>query len=152
KAHYRVVFNELGHPLHDESVFATAFQVICDVMECLVVMHDLGWVYRDISTGNILVHDGRGLLTDLEYAQHWTTAHKAHTTRTPGTRYFMSVEANAHAYLFRHKAGSDPSTEPDVPGVPLLVAIGAKARPKGSSTSTLPLPFRYHPLNDWESL
>lgn len=33
-------------------------------------MHKSGWVHRDISAGNILIVDGSGRLTDLEYAMN----------------------------------------------------------------------------------
>jgi prepilin-type processing-associated H-X9-DG protein len=32
-------------------------------------MHKCGYVHRDVSTGNILFCDGRGILMDLEYAK-----------------------------------------------------------------------------------
>lgn len=48
----------------------------------LVFLHNCGWVHRDLSTGNILVFEGRGILNDLEYAKHWRTEGQAgHTGR-----------------------------------------------------------------------
>jgi serine/threonine protein kinase len=35
-------------------------------------MHKYGYVHRDISTGNILLHEGQGKLSDLEYAKEMT--------------------------------------------------------------------------------
>lgn len=35
----------------------------------LQIMHKHGYVHRDISTGNIILHDGRGKLSDLKYAK-----------------------------------------------------------------------------------
>jgi len=32
-------------------------------------MHLCGYVHRDISVGNILLYEGRGLLMDLEYSK-----------------------------------------------------------------------------------
>lgn len=36
----------------------------------LCSLHELGWVHRDISSGNILIFDGGVKLADLEYAKH----------------------------------------------------------------------------------
>lgn len=104
RIHYRVVYNELGHALHDEQSLPTAFRALQDVVQCercfkphlclliltclvgLLILNQVGWVHRDISTGNILIckADKRGLLTDLEYAQRWNVPRdqKVHTTRT----------------------------------------------------------------------
>lgn len=47
---------------------------LCGLMGCpipaLQRMHEVGWVHRDISTGNILVSDGQQCrLSDMEYAK-----------------------------------------------------------------------------------
>jgi hypothetical protein len=36
-----------------------------------------GWVHRDISSGNLLLYVGRGILSDLEYARRYSTDHEA---------------------------------------------------------------------------
>jgi len=70
-------------------------------------MHELGYVHRDISAGNVLlVPSGessadapkRGVLSDLEYAIKLGTALPAHDVRT-GTPFFMACEVAAHKYL-----------------------------------------------------
>lgn len=33
------------------------------------MIHKYGWVHRDVSTGNIILWRGRGILTDFEYAK-----------------------------------------------------------------------------------
>lgn len=53
------------------------------------MVHYSGWVHRDISSGNIIVHEGRGYLTDFEYAKQSpkegegvsTTSHAGRTVR-----------------------------------------------------------------------
>lgn len=49
----------------------------------LLVLHsDHGSVHRNISTGNILLYEGRGILNDLEYAKTWQTeGQPVHTVR-----------------------------------------------------------------------
>jgi len=70
-------------------------------------MHELGYVHRDISAGNVLLvgPEGsspdapkRGVLTDLEYAIKLGTRLPAHDIRT-GTPFFMACEVEAHEYL-----------------------------------------------------
>jgi hypothetical protein len=36
-----------------------------------------GWVHRDISGGNLLRYEERGILSDLEYARRYTNSHEA---------------------------------------------------------------------------
>ncbi|EKM61536.1 uncharacterized protein PHACADRAFT_204704 [Phanerochaete carnosa HHB-10118-sp] len=112
----------------------------------------MGWVHRDISTGNILVYDGRGLLTDFEYAKRWDTEeHTSHQMRT-GTEYFMSLEVDAHEYLFQIQGVGRPETIPHRGGKKSFTKL-VGALPSHFETQVKPaLPFRYHPLNDWESL
>jgi serine/threonine protein kinase len=72
------------------------------------------YVHRDVSSGNILIVDGKGKLSDLEYAQIRGTGgrHGVRTVRQPvchflitylsymqGTIAFMAVEvANGYAF------------------------------------------------------
>jgi serine/threonine protein kinase len=35
----------------------------------LQLLHQYGWVHRDVSCGNLLVFDGGGKLSDLEYTK-----------------------------------------------------------------------------------
>ncbi|EKM55402.1 uncharacterized protein PHACADRAFT_208921 [Phanerochaete carnosa HHB-10118-sp] len=134
KAHYRIVFEEFGRPLHDEKSLAVAFRAIHDVLLCLIIINSLGWVHRDISSGNILVFEERGLLT--------------------GTQYFMSVEADAHRYLFQ--GAPESQTAPSSRGSEAGGSLFKLAKSVSLKSPTIPnkpaIPFRYHPLNDWESL
>jgi prepilin-type processing-associated H-X9-DG protein len=45
-------------------------------------MHKCGYVHRDVSTGNILFCDGRGILMDLEYAKRMDAETKPHESIT----------------------------------------------------------------------
>ncbi|KAJ3013112.1 hypothetical protein NUW54_g1680 [Trametes sanguinea] len=157
KTHYRVVFKDHGYALHEETVPLSVFIAIRDVMRCLAILHFLGWVHRDISTGNILVIGGgsnhlRGLLTDFSMPKN--------IRRKMGTEYYMSVEVNVHQYLFTSGSPTDaalkenPQPKPEQWGLKfgkLLTLHEDDVVCQPLATSSL-LPFRYHPLNDWESL
>lgn len=41
----------------------------CSPVLGLKALHLAGWVHRDISIGNILIVNGRGKITDVEYAK-----------------------------------------------------------------------------------
>jgi serine/threonine protein kinase len=100
-------------------------------------MHEYGYVHRDISTGNILLCQGHGKLSDLEYAKEMGTGDGREvrtvcftnsssapcilTSVAQGTDYFMAIEIAIQRYLFL----------PD---------------------DTSRLPFYYNPLHDIESI
>ncbi|KAI5116304.1 hypothetical protein M0805_004645 [Coniferiporia weirii] len=103
RVHYRIVFREIGVPLHQVSKLSDVFTVLGDVSEVLEHIHRSGWVHRDISAGNVYLYDNgrgllRGLLGDLEYAKRTGTDAK-HEVRT-GTRAFMAIEVESQEYKF----------------------------------------------------
>lgn len=155
RVHYRIVSQEVGTALHDETSLSTAFKAIRDVKNCLMMLHECGWMHRDISSGNILVYKGRGLLTDFEYAKSWSEYNQpGHPMRT-GTQYFMSVEVDTQTYEFEVKDESDSEDESPVEYPPrttifdLVAHLRIDDQPRTKKVKT---PFRYHLLNDWESL
>lgn len=96
----------------------------------LEIIHDSGWVHRDISDSNIYIFEGRGLLGDLEYAKsvhddpdyHVRTVnmiisfffHVGLRDQTKGTLYFMAAEVMSHRYLFVPEPESDGEDEVDL--------------------------------------
>jgi serine/threonine protein kinase len=105
-------------------------------------MHECSYVHRDISTGNILFHNGQGKLSDLEYAKEITATEDAYEVRTvcsinpssasailtfpQGVAYFMAIEVATQKYLF------EPDEDLDL-------------------NAPAPL-FQYNPLHDIESI
>ncbi|KAF8585411.1 hypothetical protein K439DRAFT_1343467, partial [Ramaria rubella] len=98
KVHYRIVFKEVGMPIHSVTDQLDIFQALEDATSGLELLHRYGWVHRDISSGNLLVVRGRGKINDLEYAKKMSD-HGDHDIRT-GTMDFMSLEVEAMKYLF----------------------------------------------------
>lgn len=108
------------------------------------------YVHRDVSSGNILVVDGKGKLTDLEYAQiigtgghHCVRTVRLHVYRFltaypsysiyQGTIAFMAVEVAAEKYTFTAHSHA------------ALKQLRDKNHP-------VPKAFVYNPLHDIESL
>ncbi|MFJ8450430.1 protein kinase [[Kitasatospora] papulosa] len=52
---------------------AAGLRVLADVADGLVTLHERGIVHRDVYQENVLLHDGRGLITDLGAARRLDT-------------------------------------------------------------------------------
>ncbi|KAI5993484.1 hypothetical protein EDD15DRAFT_2529981 [Pisolithus albus] len=124
RIHYRLVFKEVCEPIHDLKRLDTVFKVLMDIHEALQLLHSIGWVHRDLSTGNALCWKGRGKLADLEYAKHIDDS-VTHEVRT-GTLEFMACEVEAQKYLFQ--------------------------RPTDELFDLVQYSFKFNPLHDMESL
>ncbi|GJE95061.1 hypothetical protein PsYK624_112400 [Phanerochaete sordida] len=155
KVHHRTVYSQVGEPLLEAPSLHEAIKCLGQAVQGVGFMHELGWVHRDISYGNILIIAGSGKIVDLEYAQ------KASDAPNPrdiwiGTPLFMSHEvqdqayhhirptpatfakARAHAYDFDFDEFKSP------PPMPPLREKAVRAEEV--------IPFRYNPLHDLESL
>ncbi|KIP02969.1 hypothetical protein PHLGIDRAFT_122006 [Phlebiopsis gigantea 11061_1 CR5-6] len=91
KDHHRIVFKVIG--FCEIPSLSLSFFCISEVAVALHELHRLGWVHRDISSGNILVVGVRPKIADLEYAKHEDEL-SMHSARK-GTPYFMATEALA---------------------------------------------------------
>ncbi|KAJ7178040.1 hypothetical protein C8R46DRAFT_1075652 [Mycena filopes] len=67
RRHYRIVFKEVGITANHVVSLAQLANALIDVTNALKVLHDLGFVHRDVSPTNILLVDDVGKLSDLEY-------------------------------------------------------------------------------------
>ena len=102
KVHHRIVFKEMGTTILDIESLQSVFVYLGEAMNgefvsiwpgslnvlmrsplALTVLHTLGWVHRDVSSGNILVVDDGVKLADLEYAKREgdTSLHGIRTVR-----------------------------------------------------------------------
>ncbi|KAK7042396.1 hypothetical protein R3P38DRAFT_2890283 [Favolaschia claudopus] len=126
--HYRIVFEEVGTPIHRLETLSEVMRSLADAIRALQLLHQLGLVHRDVSAGNILVVDGVGRLTDLEFMRSYRERNSSLADRCIGTPNFTSGEVATGTY--RYFADSFK------PGVPVNLE-----RP----------PFRYNPFHDVES-
>lgn len=61
-------------------------------LQALEVMHNLGYVHRDVSIGNILSYTkGKAKLADLEYAKEINSKSSGRELRTVNTVFLLLV-------------------------------------------------------------
>ncbi|KAF9806331.1 hypothetical protein IEO21_08711 [Rhodonia placenta] len=174
KVHYRIVFKEVCKPIHEYTSLKDVFDILVNAVVVLLILHELGWVHRDISIGNLLGFIINGVLycklSDLEYAKPMDDR-LGHEIRT-GTRSFMSVEVNDMEYCFlpseSQEANADgakpfPSvanpTQDQMKSIELAIDRAESMRCGNPEKIVVPIrkvgpivPFRYNPLHDIESL
>ncbi|KAF5355586.1 hypothetical protein D9757_012819 [Collybiopsis confluens] len=130
KYHYRIVFEEDGTDLYSEMSLHNVFKTLSDLVDALDIIHNSGWVHRDISCGNVYwFHDpdggpSRGIVGDFEYAKRCDDLIE-HQKRT-GTSEFMAHEAALQEYDH----------------------VNYTRAPRGVKKAT----FAHNPLHDLESL
>ncbi|KAJ7094075.1 hypothetical protein B0H15DRAFT_905113 [Mycena belliarum] len=133
RKHYRIVFKELGVAISGMDSISDVMRALADATRALSLLHRLGLVHRDVSAGNILLVDGVGKLSDLEYLK----SYKGEAGLLPcdpdiGTPEYTAVEVANNRYMW----GSD--------------TLGARG--KDSRAPRAPVPsLRFHPLHDIES-
>ncbi|KAL1660405.1 hypothetical protein GGF50DRAFT_63256 [Schizophyllum commune] len=96
REHHRTVMKE-GKGLHAIKNIHLAFSTVRDVSYALFILHSVGFLYRDVSAGNILRYDDRGVLADLEYVKGVDEV-TTHCKRT-GTADFTAVEVVDGVFL-----------------------------------------------------
>ncbi|CAE6522655.1 unnamed protein product [Rhizoctonia solani] len=149
RQHYRILFEEIGEPVHALRNFKDIFTAIQGGWEGLHAIHLSGYVHRDVSSGNIMLVpasgalDRRGVIMDLEYAKEITDPSAPRDVRT-GTLAFMATEV---ASMEHHRLGS-LRKKPK-----MLDLASLKQAWKNETTKFNPLPpFRHNPLHDMESI
>ena len=81
------------------------FQLLCllrYILSVLHALHRLGWVHRDISYGNVLIVEGRGKITDLEYSKRVNDNTGPHGIRTVRLRTLFITNDAEHATVLGH--------------------------------------------------
>ncbi|KAG6327335.1 hypothetical protein ID866_11754 [Astraeus odoratus] len=133
RIHTRIVFKEVCESLFQVRKLRDVLAMLRDAVKALQILHDAGWIHRDISPGNLLRIGNSVKISDLEYAKRLDSK-DSHEVRT-GTMDFMACEVEAQRYLFHKAEKRGKST--DIPS-----ALGSEDRP----------PFRANSLHDLESL
>ncbi|KAJ7164895.1 hypothetical protein C8R46DRAFT_300333 [Mycena filopes] len=130
RKHYRIVFEEVGVPIDKLSTISEVMHALADATRALSLLHRLGLVHRDVSAGNILLVNGVGKLSDLEYMKSFQESSPPDPDDClVGTREFTAAEPALGNYWF----------------VPPDFSQGVDA------PLPLPPPFRFNPLHDLES-
>jgi serine/threonine protein kinase len=70
--------------MQSKVISLTCRTLLTEMVQGLRIMHEHGYVHRDVSTGNIIFHDGNGKIADLEYAKEIGRG-EAHEVRTVWT-------------------------------------------------------------------
>ncbi|KAK0491261.1 hypothetical protein IW261DRAFT_77791 [Armillaria novae-zelandiae] len=104
RKHVRVVFADVGTPLSDIQQPRVLFNALSDALKGLYHLYLGHYVHRDISAGNIILCNGVGKISDLEYAKKFLSQDLVDDPKT-GTPIFMAVEVQATEYIFIRKTG-----------------------------------------------
>ena len=127
RVHHRVVFSEVGKTILEAETLPAAFEILKDILigkslpfivggllwltstPVLGAMHACGWVHRDVSAGNVLVHEGIGKLADVEFAkaESDTGSHSVRTVCLPISCFiiFCSSYIAGHRILHGRRSG-----------------------------------------------
>ncbi|KAA1476312.1 hypothetical protein DENSPDRAFT_884235, partial [Dentipellis sp. KUC8613] len=129
KRQYRVVFDEVCEALQNVQELKTVIRGMKDCVTGLQLMFLAGWVHRDISGGNMLWFsgtetDGRGILSDLEYAKKFDPEGQGSADPKTGTPFFMPIEIQRQIHIY------EPTKETKFRGLPLLSAIEESESPR----------------------
>ncbi|KAJ1309334.1 hypothetical protein OPQ81_006114 [Rhizoctonia solani] len=155
RKHYRIVFKEIGTPVHQLRSFSQVFTAIEGGWKGLHAIHLCGYVHRDVSSGNILLvqspgtSDQWGVIMDLEYAKETNDTKAPHDVKT-GTAMFMATEV---AFGEHHRLRSLRKSSGPLNSRKTLKSLGRSLWTTNQySESTLLPPFRHNPLHDMESM
>ncbi|OSD00797.1 hypothetical protein PYCCODRAFT_1469224 [Trametes coccinea BRFM310] len=100
-----VVYREVCCALHELDDLYDVVQALLDALLALQILFLVSWVHRDVSSGNILSFQGRGKLSDLEYAKEFNllVGGRSSDPKT-GTPIFMSVEFQSEGTVYKKMA------------------------------------------------
>ncbi|KAJ7207105.1 hypothetical protein GGX14DRAFT_636233 [Mycena pura] len=105
RRHCRLLYDEECTAFYAIDNLEEAIQVLHDCVLALQLLYLAGFVHRDISPGNVLLHRHAGggcigKLSDFEYAKPFSRDDSVARDPTTGTPGFISVEVYLQKYLF----------------------------------------------------
>ncbi|KAJ7135387.1 hypothetical protein C8R43DRAFT_615718 [Mycena crocata] len=102
RKHYRIVFKEVGISVYNLRTLSEVMCALADATRALRLLHELGFVHRDVSPGNILLVNGTGKLSDLESVQPFRgpSVSPQLSESYIGTANFTAGEAAAATYSY----------------------------------------------------
>ncbi|KAH7868680.1 uncharacterized protein C8R40DRAFT_1260346, partial [Lentinula edodes] len=98
RKHVRSVVKEECESLYQLTDFKNALICWRDMIICLDLFRIAGFIHRDLSGGNTLFFEGRGIISDLEYSKRYNEV-SSHDPKT-GTPDFMAAEYQANYFFF----------------------------------------------------
>ncbi|KAL7278832.1 hypothetical protein ACG7TL_007849 [Trametes sanguinea] len=99
-----VVYQEVCSALHELDDLYDVVQALLDALLALQILFLVSWIHRDVSSGNILLFEGRGKLSDLEYAKEFNLSIGGRSSdRRTGTPIFMAWEVHSRTTIFKER-------------------------------------------------
>ncbi|OSD00786.1 hypothetical protein PYCCODRAFT_1413905 [Trametes coccinea BRFM310] len=99
-----VVYREVCSALHELDDLYDVVQALLDALLALQILFLVSWIHRDVSSGNILSFEGRGKLSDLEYAKEFNLSIGGRSSdRRTGTPIFMAWEVHSRTTIFKER-------------------------------------------------
>ncbi|KAF5374406.1 hypothetical protein D9757_011827 [Collybiopsis confluens] len=98
RKHVRSVAKEMCLSLYELTNFGDALICWHDTVKCLNLFRKAGFLHRDLSGGNTLFFERRGIISDLEYCKKYRNT-SIHDLKT-GTPDFMAAEYQANRFFF----------------------------------------------------
>ncbi|OSC97822.1 hypothetical protein PYCCODRAFT_1461655 [Trametes coccinea BRFM310] len=97
-----VVYQEVCSALHELDDLYDVLQALLDALLALQILFLICWVHRDVSSGNILSHNGHGKLSDLEYSKEFSLSSGSRSLDPKtATVMFMAVELRTRSTIYK---------------------------------------------------
>ncbi|KAF7799143.1 hypothetical protein EIP86_010374 [Pleurotus ostreatoroseus] len=167
--HNRLAVTLGGHKSIDhETSLPAIYGALASAVEPLRLMHEAGWVHRDISSGNILIDSPR--LVDFEFAKDASERDDFNL----GTLIFKSFEVDQRVFMYSAPEESEGIEMTEEEAEQLIQSYLSRSRQQieasesnsveeeqqdakgytapSPTASPPPVPFHYNPLHDLEAL
>ncbi|KAI0324232.1 hypothetical protein GY45DRAFT_1375718 [Cubamyces sp. BRFM 1775] len=97
-----VVYEEVCSALHELDDLHDVVQALLDAVLALQILFLISWIHWDVSSGNILSYNGRGILGDLKYAKEFNLSVGARSqSPKTGTPIFMAIKLHSDVAIYQ---------------------------------------------------